>query len=98
MSETLFILFFALVILGPRKVPGIARQVGRFYAECNRGKESFTSQVVSEIDAIDSPAVPSTIEQPPAMQNHFVLEVRGALSERLAKIDTPKSGSISQHV
>jgi sec-independent protein translocase protein TatB len=48
-SETIFLFFLALVIFGPKKLPEIARQVGKFMNEFRRASNEFKSQIEQEI-------------------------------------------------
>lgn len=67
--EMMFIFFLALLIFGPRRLPEIGRQVGKFMAEFKRYSNEFKHQVEAEVrqleleealkkaDAIDPPPV-----------------------------------------
>ncbi len=48
--EILFILVLALVIIGPERLPGAARQVGLFVGKARRYIEGVRSEVESELD------------------------------------------------
>jgi sec-independent protein translocase protein TatB len=48
-SETIFLFFLALVIFGPKKLPEIARQVGKWMNEFRRASNEFKSQIEQEI-------------------------------------------------
>ena len=48
-SETIFLFFLALLIFGPKKLPEIARQVGKALNEFKRASNEFRSQIESEI-------------------------------------------------
>ncbi len=52
-SEMLFIFLLALLIFGPRKLPEIGRQIGKFMAEFKRASNEFKSQIEDEIRQID---------------------------------------------
>ena len=49
MPDVLFILFLALVILGPKKLPQIAAQAGKFLAQFQRMKRDLLDQVNGEL-------------------------------------------------
>ncbi|ABF41680.1 sec-independent translocation protein mttA/Hcf106 [Candidatus Koribacter versatilis Ellin345] len=53
MPEMLFIGILALLIFGPRKLPEIAREVGKFMAEFKRAGNEFKHQIESEIQQIE---------------------------------------------
>jgi len=48
-SETIFLFFLALIIFGPKKLPEIARQVGKYLNEFKRASNEFKSQIEQEI-------------------------------------------------
>ncbi len=66
-SETVFLFFLALIIFGPKKLPEIARQVGKYMNEFKRASNEFKAQIEQEIAhlELEKPTIlpPS---QPPA--------------------------------
>jgi sec-independent protein translocase protein TatB len=52
-SETIFLFILALVIFGPKKLPEIARQVGKVLNEFRRASNEFKAQIEQEIHNID---------------------------------------------
>jgi sec-independent protein translocase protein TatB len=52
-SEMIFLFLLVLILFGPKKMPEIARQVGRFLNEFRRASYEFRSQIESEINALD---------------------------------------------
>ena len=52
-SETIFLFFLALLIFGPKKLPEIARQVGKLLNEVRRASNEFKDQLTSEISQLD---------------------------------------------
>jgi sec-independent protein translocase protein TatB len=48
-SDTIFLFFLALILFGPKKLPGMARQAGRLLAELRRASNEFKSQIETEI-------------------------------------------------
>ena len=52
-SEILFIFVLALLLFGPKKLPEIGRQVGRFLAEFRRAKNEFQSQLQEEMRRLE---------------------------------------------
>lgn len=53
MPEMIFIFFLALIILGPKRLPELARQLGKITADLKRASNDFTHQLKTEIDTID---------------------------------------------
>jgi Tat protein translocase TatB subunit len=52
-SETIFLFFLALLIFGPKKLPEIARQVGKALNEFRRASNEFKAQLQSEISQLE---------------------------------------------
>jgi sec-independent protein translocase protein TatB len=52
-SETIFLFFLALIIFGPKKLPEIARQVGKAMNEFRRASNEFKAQLESEISQLE---------------------------------------------
>ena len=48
-SETVFLFILALVIFGPKRLPEIARQVGKYMNEFRRASNEFKAQIEQEI-------------------------------------------------
>jgi len=52
-SETIFLFFLALLIFGPKKLPEIARQVGKALNEFKRASNEFKAQIASELAQLE---------------------------------------------
>jgi Tat protein translocase TatB subunit len=67
-SETIFLFLLALLIFGPKKLPEIARQVGKALNEFKRASNEFKAQLASEISQIEMESQPHVLPpaQPPA--------------------------------
>jgi sec-independent protein translocase protein TatB len=63
-GEMIFLFFLALILFGPKKLPEIARQVGRFMNEFRRASNDFRSQIESEINSLETGGRPQIL--PPA--------------------------------
>jgi sec-independent protein translocase protein TatB len=63
-SETIFLFFLALVIFGPKKLPEIARQVGKLLNEFRRASNEFKSQIEQEIAHLEVEERKKTILPP----------------------------------
>lgn len=57
-GEMVFLFILALLIFGPRKLPEIGRQIGRFMNEFKRASNEFKAQIESEINAIETEVKP----------------------------------------
>jgi Tat protein translocase TatB subunit len=49
MPEMIFIFLLALVVVGPKKLPELGRQLGKFLAEFKRASNEFRSQLEVEM-------------------------------------------------
>lgn len=65
-SETIFLFFLALIIFGPKKLPEIARQVGKYLNEFKRASNEFKSQIEQEIAHLEVEDRKKTILPPTA--------------------------------
>jgi sec-independent protein translocase protein TatB len=52
-SETIFLFVLALIIFGPKKLPEIARQVGKVLNEFRRASNEFKAQIENEISHLE---------------------------------------------
>ena len=65
----IFILLLALIVLGPRRLPEIGRQIGRALAEFRRAKNEFVGQIEEEVrrleleEKLQQPAQPASANQ-----------------------------------
>jgi sec-independent protein translocase protein TatB len=64
-SETIFLFFLALVIFGPKKLPEIARQVGKFMNEFRRASNEFKAQIEQEIAQLEVEKKPTILPPHP---------------------------------
>ena len=70
MPELLVILVVALLVLGPKKLPEIARSLGRGMAEFRRASNEFTRTLSASLDEPPpAPPKPSTPEPKPTPEN-----------------------------
>lgn len=56
--DMIFIFLLALILFGPKRLPEIAREVGKFMAEFKRASNDFKYQLQAEIDKASAPAAP----------------------------------------
>ena len=95
-GEILLILVIALIVLGPAKLPEIAKQLGKGLREFRKATSDFQRQVHDEIDVDDAPrsrTVPpartadATKGEPPAhTRGDLPVEVEG----RPPRVSTPE--------
>src|SRR5215472_5044951 len=68
-SETIFLFFLALIIFGPKKLPEIARQAGKWMNEFRRASNEFKAQIEQEIAHLEVEDRKQTILPPsPAVE------------------------------
>lgn len=62
MSELIVILFLALIIFGPRKLPELAKTLGKAYGQLKREMEGITNVVREDLeeDTQDGESCPDT--------------------------------------
>jgi len=53
-SEMVFLFILALLIFGPKKLPEVGRQIGRFMNEFKRASNEFKAQIESEISSLET--------------------------------------------
>ncbi|MGO9864065.1 MAG: twin-arginine translocase TatA/TatE family subunit [Terriglobales bacterium] len=53
-GEMIFLFLLVLILFGPKKMPEIGRQIGRFMNEFRRASNEFRSQIESEINSLDN--------------------------------------------
>src|SRR3954469_9504677 len=69
-GEVIVILLIALMVLGPDKLPGAARQVGKYLNEFRRISSGFQDEIRSAMDVVNQtpddlpPAEPDTTATP----------------------------------
>ena len=64
-GEVIVILLIALIVLGPDKLPGAARQVGKYLNEFRRISSGFQDEIRSAMDVVNQP----TTDAPPAAES-----------------------------
>ncbi len=69
MPDLLFIVFLALVVFGPKRLPEIAGQVGKYLAQFKRVQREFVNQISGEMLALERD---KSIRQEPTNQDHVM--------------------------
>jgi|SRR5882724_2484818 len=73
-ADTAVLFVLALLLFGPKKLPGIARQVGKALAEFKRASNEFKAQIEAEISQLElqekQKAESQNIEQKMALPAH----------------------------
>jgi len=93
-SETIFLFFLALVIFGPKKLPEIARQVGKALNEFRRASNEFKAQIEQEIANLEVEQRRQTILPPsPPPEGTASRTLNAAPSEASGTVTTPSDAS-----
>jgi len=80
-SETIFLFFLALIIFGPKKLPEIARQVGKYLNEFKRASNEFKAQIEQEIAHLEVENKPTILPPSPSPEGTTSRTPYSALSE-----------------
>jgi len=74
-GELLFLAILALLVFGPRKLPEIARTVGKVMTDLRRAGNEFRYSLEDEIRRIEvSEHAPAKIEPPPLVEGAVARE------------------------
>lgn len=91
-SEMIFLVLLGLILFGPKRLPEIARTMGKFVAEFKRASNEFQSQIHDEINKLELEEHTKAIREgtnnimPPADDPDSVSAALGRLSERIKSI------------
>jgi sec-independent protein translocase protein TatB len=64
-GETIFLFVLALLVFGPKKLPEIARQVGRALNEFRKASNEFKAQIEQEIAHLENESKPQILPPSP---------------------------------
>jgi TatA/E family protein of Tat protein translocase len=95
-SETIFLFVLALVIFGPKKLPEIARQIGKALNEFRRASNEFKSQIEQEIAhlEVEKPTIlPPAPAVPGATSRTQQVEAESRLAEAPATLAATEQNS-----
>jgi sec-independent protein translocase protein TatB len=95
-SETIFLFFLALLIFGPKKLPEIARQVGKALNEFKRASNEFKAQLASEISQLELEDQRQILPPAPEPQNSVATVPPGAISSVAAQEIAPETKSLTK--
>ena len=79
MSEVLMILALALIVIGPKKLPDLARALGRGFAEFRRATEELKSSFQEEVRTAETKQrlLEEGKIQPPGADTGVAVETQG---------------------
>jgi Tat protein translocase TatB subunit len=64
-GEMLFIVLLALIVVGPKRLPGLMRELGKYMAEFKRASNEFRRQLEDEMLNIELEARAKKEKEPP---------------------------------
>lgn len=91
-SEIAFLVVLGLILFGPKRLPEIARQMGKFMAEFRRASNEFQSQIHDEINKLELEEHAKAISEgtrsimPPAEDPDSITAALSRLSDRIKSI------------
>ena len=108
-SEMLFLFILALLIFGPKKLPEVGRQIGRFMNEFKRASNEFRSQIEAEINSLEVDVKPqilppvrapldslaSRIFNPPTAEKKEAVEAAQAAAETAPAPEPPPAPKVA---
>ncbi len=59
-AKIFLILVIALIVVGPERLPGVARQLGGMWRELNRLRDKFEQEVRDAVPDLDLPNIPTS--------------------------------------
>lgn len=65
-EELLFVLFLALLVLGPERLPKVARDVGRVVGDLRRTSDELREEFLNADKYLEAPAVAPAVTGDPA--------------------------------
>ncbi|MGB9767084.1 MAG: Sec-independent protein translocase protein TatB [Sulfurihydrogenibium sp.] len=99
-QELLLIMVVALIVLGPQRMPEVARALGKFFREIKSSVDEVKSTVVNDISSIKSiekdfkveeykpPKIEETAAKPKSFEEEFEKEIKK--SENKKEIEREK--------
>ena len=93
----LFLLVLALIVLGPRRLPEIGRQLGKALAELRRAKNEFTAQIEDEVRRLEVSEQQKKLEQTsePSKPAEVSVTEDSSLRNQIKPPTAPPSGTVS---
>lgn len=91
-SEMVFLVLLGLILFGPKRLPEIARTMGKFVAEFRRASNDFQSQIHDEINRLELEEHAKAIKEgtnnilPPAEDPDSISAALNRLSDRIKNI------------
>jgi len=94
-SETIFLFFLALIIFGPKKLPEIARYVGKTLAEFRRASNEFKAQIEQEIANIEVEKRQTILPPSPAPESTAISRSLNAAPSEVSPAQATPADAVS---
>jgi len=88
--EMMFIFLLALLLFGPKKLPEVGRQLGKFMAEFKRASNEFKSQLETEMRQIE---VEEALKKEKEELTRSLMSPEGTVPSTIAAVDAAPSAS-----
>jgi sec-independent protein translocase protein TatA len=92
LPELIVILVLALLVLGPQRLPELARAIGRGLAELKRATQDLKDEMEAEVLKTDHEIEPRSHENPPAKPG---LPPSGPAENEAERPEKPADGKMS---
>ena len=89
-SEMLFIFLLALIILGPRRLPELARQFGRIMGDIKRASNDFQAQVQDEVRQLELEETAKKFEKTVSLEDETAIPTILAPEGVVVRDSTPE--------
>jgi sec-independent protein translocase protein TatB len=88
MPEMIFIFLLALILFGPKKLPEIGREIGKFMAEFKRASNDFKYQLQTEIEKAGTDIAPNSQSGAQQTSSFTQTLLPPAVTSAIAEIDS----------
>jgi Tat protein translocase TatB subunit len=96
MPEMIFIFLLALVVVGPKKLPELGRQLGKFLAEFKRASNEFKNQLETEMLNIELEERAKKQDDGSRILPPLAAPTQGGLSDPFERLMRPITESVSR--
>jgi|SRR5882672_11981100 len=97
-SEMVFLFILALLIFGPKKLPEVGRQIGRFMNEFKRASNEFKAQIESEINSLEAEVKPQFLPPLHAPLNSLASRIFNPPPPARLEAEEAKAEAATEHV
>jgi Sec-independent protein translocase protein TatA len=95
-AKIFLILVIALIVVGPERLPGLARQLGGMWRELNRLRDKFEQEVRAAVPDLDLPNIPTSPSR--AITGYLTGLVSGQTDTSVGSVAASANGSAAESV